>query len=151
MVSVGIDQHRQQLTVQVRGDQREVVLRRQVSTPWDKVREFLDDLDGQGAPTAGDFAIVEVCGFNDWLLQHLRRSDAAAGIDYQGGEPGRAVPAGPSRAASAAGRCLDARVVQTHPSPSPEQDRPGGCDASAGHDHLAPRCPTVVIPGRNPA
>ena len=69
---MGIDQHRQQLTVPVRDDRGEVVLRRQVSTQWDKVRAFLDDLNARAAPTAGWFAIVEVCGFNDWLLQHLR-------------------------------------------------------------------------------
>ena len=72
MLYVGIDQHRKQLTVHVRDDQGEVLLRRQVSTQWDKVREFLDDLDRRATPTAGYFAIVEVCGFNDWLLQHLR-------------------------------------------------------------------------------
>ena len=72
MLYVGIDQHRQQLTVPVRDDRGEVVLRRQVSTQWDKVRAFLDDLNARAAPMAGYFAIVEVCGFNDWLLQHLR-------------------------------------------------------------------------------
>jgi hypothetical protein len=72
MLSLGIDPHRKQLTVHVRDDLGEVVLRRQVSTQWDKVREFLDDLDRRAAPTAGYFAIVHVCGFSDWLLQHLR-------------------------------------------------------------------------------
>ena len=72
MLYVGIDQHRKQLTVHVRDDRGEVVLRRQVSTQWDKVRAFLDDLDVRARPTAGYFAIVEVCGLNDWLLQHLR-------------------------------------------------------------------------------
>jgi hypothetical protein len=76
MLYVGIDQHRKQLTVHVRDDQGEVVLRRQVSTQWDKVGAFLDDLDRRAAPTAGYFAIVEVCGFNDWLLQHLRARTA---------------------------------------------------------------------------
>lgn len=71
MLYVGIDQHRKQLTVHVRDDRGEVVLRRQVSTQWDKVRAFLDDLNARAAPTEGYFAIVEVCGFNDWLLQHL--------------------------------------------------------------------------------
>ena len=56
MLYVGIDQHRQQLTVPVRDDRGEVVLRRQVSTQWDKVRAFLDDLNTRVAPTAGYFA-----------------------------------------------------------------------------------------------
>jgi hypothetical protein len=53
---MGIDQHRQQLTVPVWDDRGEVVLRRQVSTQWDKVRAFLDDLTARAAPTAGYFA-----------------------------------------------------------------------------------------------
>ncbi len=56
MLYVGIDQHRKQLTVPVRDDWGEVVLRRQVSTQWDKVRAFLDDLNARAAPTAGYFA-----------------------------------------------------------------------------------------------
>ena len=60
MLYVGIDQHRKQLTVHVRDDRGEVVLRRQVSTQWDKVRAVLDDLYARAAPTAGYFAIVEV-------------------------------------------------------------------------------------------
>ncbi len=72
MLSVGIDQHRKQLTVHVRDDQGEVFLRRQVSTQRDKVWEFLDDLDRRATPAAGYFATVEVYGFNDWLLRHLR-------------------------------------------------------------------------------
>ena len=53
---MGIEQHRQQLTVPVRDDRGEVVLRRQVSTQWDKVRAFLDDLNTRAAPTAHYFA-----------------------------------------------------------------------------------------------
>ena len=48
---MGIDQHRQQLTVPVRDDRGEVVLRRQVSTQRDKVRAFLDDLNALTTPT----------------------------------------------------------------------------------------------------
>ena len=40
MLYVGIDQHRKQLTVSIRDESGDVVLRRQVSTQWDKVRAF---------------------------------------------------------------------------------------------------------------
>lgn len=71
MFYLGIDQHRKQLTVNLRNDQGEAVLKRQVSTQWDRVREFFEDLRQQAEPECGFMAIVEVCGFNDWLLKML--------------------------------------------------------------------------------
>ena len=71
MLYLGIDQHRKQLTVNVRNEQGELVLKRQVSTKWDRVREFFDALRGQAEPEGGFMAVVEVCGFNDWLLKML--------------------------------------------------------------------------------
>lgn len=69
MLYLGIDQHSKQITVCVRDDAGEVVCRRQVSTTWDKVRAFFDDLVQRDA----DFmAVIEVCGFNDWLITMLR-------------------------------------------------------------------------------
>jgi transposase len=65
VLSVGIDQHRKQMTVHLRDDLGGVLPRRQVSSQWEKVRAFLDDLDRRAAPTAVYFAIVEVCSFND--------------------------------------------------------------------------------------
>jgi transposase len=70
MLYVGIDQHRKQLTVCVRDDQGDIVLRRQVSTEWARVREFLEEIRNR-AGEAGFVTIVEVCGFNDWLLNLL--------------------------------------------------------------------------------
>jgi transposase len=71
MLYLGIDQHRKQLTVSIRNEAGDVTLRRQVSTEWDRVRAFFDELR-QNAETEGGFAaIVEVCGFNDWLLKML--------------------------------------------------------------------------------
>jgi transposase len=70
MFYLGIDQHRKQLTVNLRNEAGDVVLRRQVSTNWPKVREFFGDLAGRTAD-GGYAAIVEVCGFNDWLLELL--------------------------------------------------------------------------------
>lgn len=77
MLYVGIDQHRKQLTVSARDESGNVVLRRQVSTEWPRVRSFFDELAersrGEGGLTSegGYLAIVEICGFNHWLLKLL--------------------------------------------------------------------------------
>lgn len=70
MLYLGIDQHRKQLTVCVRNEEGDIVLRRQVSTAWPKVRQFLADIR-RLAGAEGYVVIVEVCGFNDWLLALL--------------------------------------------------------------------------------
>ena len=62
MLYLGIDQHKRQLTVNLRGEDGSVVLKRQVSTKWDKVREFLADLAEKSAAEGGFWAILEVCG-----------------------------------------------------------------------------------------
>jgi transposase len=54
----------------VRNQAGKVVLRRQVSTRPEKVSAFFEELVGRN----GQFmAILEVCGFNDWLIDLLRR------------------------------------------------------------------------------
>jgi transposase len=72
MLYLGIDQHRKQLTVSLRDEAGDVVLRRQVSTRWERVRAFFDELRKRAEAEGGFVAIVEVCGFNDWLLKMLR-------------------------------------------------------------------------------
>ena len=57
MLYLGIDQHRKQLTVNVRNEQGDVVLKRQVSTEWDRVRKFFEELRaacGAGGRISGD-------------------------------------------------------------------------------------------------
>jgi transposase len=71
MLYLGIDQHRKQLTVNIRDEQGEVVGKRQVSTRWERVRAFFEDLQERSRSEGGFVAIVEVCGFNDWLLVML--------------------------------------------------------------------------------
>lgn len=70
MLYLGIDQHRKQLTVCVRNEQGDVIIRRQVSTQWERVRAFLAEIQ-QTAGERGLVAILEVCGFNDWLMKLL--------------------------------------------------------------------------------
>lgn len=71
MLYVGIDQHRKQLTVSVRDESGNAVLRKQVSTQWENVRTFFDELRDRAAAQGGYLVIVEVCGFNHWLLKLL--------------------------------------------------------------------------------
>lgn len=71
MLYLGIDQHRKQLTICLRNEQGDITLQRQVSTQWERVREFLAELQQKSMGEGGFVAMVEVCGFNDWLLQLL--------------------------------------------------------------------------------
>jgi transposase len=68
---LAIDQHRKQLTVNLRNEQGDVILKRQVSTEWPRVRSFFEELQKRSLPEGGFVAILEVCGFNDWLLKLL--------------------------------------------------------------------------------
>jgi transposase len=70
MLYLGIDLHSKQLTVSLRGEDGEVVLRRQVSTRGEEPRKFLAELAAR-AGEAGYVAILEVCGFHDWLTELL--------------------------------------------------------------------------------
>ena len=71
MLYLAIDQHRKQLTVNLRNEQGDVILKRQVSTEWKRVREFLEETRNRSLPEGGFVTIVEVCGFNDWFLKML--------------------------------------------------------------------------------
>ncbi|MEL7500750.1 MAG: IS110 family transposase, partial [Planctomycetota bacterium] len=73
MFYLGIDQHAKQLTINLRDSNRDAVLRRQVSTQPEKVIEFFEALTRRCTEhDCGFWAIVEVCGFNDWLLEMLK-------------------------------------------------------------------------------
>jgi transposase len=72
MLYLGIDQHKRQLTVNLRGEDGSVILKRQVSTEWEKVRAFFADLAEKAKPEGGFLAILEVCGMNPWLLEVLK-------------------------------------------------------------------------------
>ncbi len=72
MLYLGIDQHKRQLTVNLRGEDGSVILQRQVSTEWEKVCAFCADLAEKARPEGGFLAILEVCGMNPWLLKMLK-------------------------------------------------------------------------------
>ena len=70
---LGIDQHAKQLTINLRDENGEVMRRKQVSTKPDKVTQFFERLTELCLKEDCQFwAIVEVCGFNDWLLAMLK-------------------------------------------------------------------------------
>jgi transposase len=77
MLYLAIDQHRKQLTVNLRDEEANILLQRQVSTRWQAVREFFQDIQQRGHAAGGWMVIVEVCGFNDWLLKLLVEYEAS--------------------------------------------------------------------------
>jgi transposase len=74
MLYLGIDLHLKQMTVSLRNQNGDVLLRRQVSTRWTKLEEFRKQLR-QAATTEKYVAVVEVCGFHDWLVHWLRQDE----------------------------------------------------------------------------
>ncbi|MHB1034264.1 MAG: IS110 family RNA-guided transposase [Pirellulales bacterium] len=71
MLYLANDQHRQQVTLNLRNESGDVILKRQVSTEWARVRAFLAEVRERSVPEGGFVAIVEVCGFNDWFVRLL--------------------------------------------------------------------------------
>ena len=71
MLYLANDQHRKQLTVNLRNEAGDVILKRQVSTEWARVRAFLAEVRERSVREGGFVAIVEVCGFNDWFVTLL--------------------------------------------------------------------------------
>jgi len=67
---LGIDQHARQITVSLRDENGDVVQARQVSTQPEKIKAFLEQLRRKGLQNGESFvAVLEVCGFNDWLIE----------------------------------------------------------------------------------
>ncbi len=72
MLYLGIDQHVRQLTISLRDESGDVVQARQVSTEPKRIRAFFEQLTRERLGGGEAFvAVVEVCGFNDWLIQML--------------------------------------------------------------------------------
>jgi transposase len=70
---LGIDQHARQITISLRDDSGDVVQARQVSTQPEKVHAFFQQLTRERLHDGEAFvAVLEVCGFNDWLIRMLQ-------------------------------------------------------------------------------
>lgn len=73
MFYLGIDQHARQLTISLRDENGDVIEARQVSTQPEKVNAFFTNLTRERLRSGEEFvAVLEVCGFNDWLIEMLR-------------------------------------------------------------------------------
>ena len=73
MLYLGIDQHARQLTISLRDGRGDVLQARQVSTQPEKVQAFFQQLTRERLHKGESFvAVLEVCGFNDWLIRMLR-------------------------------------------------------------------------------
>lgn len=69
MLFPGIDQRARQLTISLCDQEGDVFLTRQVFTQPERILEFFDQLTRRCAQRDEAFiAVVEVCGFNDWLI-----------------------------------------------------------------------------------
>jgi len=75
MLYLGIDLHLKQMTVSLRNEDGDVVLRRQVSTRWPKLAEFREQLHQASTADEKYVAVVEVCGFHDWLVRWLQQDE----------------------------------------------------------------------------
>jgi transposase len=73
MLYLGIDQHARQVTISLRDEKGDVVQARQVSTAPDKINDFFQQLTRERIRNGEPFvAVLEVCGFNDWLIRMLQ-------------------------------------------------------------------------------
>ena len=72
MLYLGIDQHAKQLTIDLSDESGHLLLHRQVKTKHRSLVEFLDGIRKQAEPEGGYMAIVEICGFNNYLLNMLK-------------------------------------------------------------------------------
>jgi transposase len=68
--SFGGSPNRKQMTISLRDETGRVVVHRQVSTWGDEPTKFLDDV-ARRSGAEGYLAILEVCGFHDWLAELL--------------------------------------------------------------------------------
>jgi len=72
MLYLGIDQHARQITISLRDENCDVLQARQVSTRPEKINTFFQQLTRACAQRGESFtAVLEVCGFNDWLIDRV--------------------------------------------------------------------------------
>jgi transposase len=89
MLYIAIDQHARHLTTNIRDESGQVIQRRQVSTRPPAVRKFLTDLQAHSEAAGGAVVILEVCGFNDWLIELLREDGGVEIVLVQPEKRGR--------------------------------------------------------------
>ena len=85
MLYLAIDQHKNQLTINIRNEQGDVIQKGQVSTNHADIDDFFVALAKKARKHRGYMAIVEVCGFNDWLLAKLQKTRCSEIVVIQPG------------------------------------------------------------------
>jgi len=75
MLYLAIDQHKEHLTINIRNEQGNVIQKGQIRTVPADINTFFDDFVKKARKCRGYMAIVELCGFNDWLLAKLEEKD----------------------------------------------------------------------------
>lgn len=86
MLYLAIDQHSKQITVSVRNTAGDTVLERQVCTRPEKIQEFFEQLVAKDKEF---MAILECCGFNDWLIEQLRKWNCCEIVLIHPGRPSK--------------------------------------------------------------
>ena len=74
MLYLAIDQHKNQMTINIRNEHGDVIQKGQVSTNHTDIDDFFIAFVKKARKHRGYMAIVEVCGFNDWLLEKLKKT-----------------------------------------------------------------------------
>jgi len=74
MLYLAVDQHKNHLTINIRNEQGDVLEKGQVHTSPDEIDEFFVAFAKKVRKHRGYMAIVEVCGFNDWLLEKFKKT-----------------------------------------------------------------------------
>jgi transposase len=74
MLYLAIDQHKNQMTINIRNEQGDVIQKGQISTNHTDIDDFFAALVKKTRKHRGYMAIVEVCSFNDWLLEKLKKT-----------------------------------------------------------------------------
>jgi Transposase and inactivated derivatives len=73
MLYLAIDLHKDQLTINLRNEQGDVLEKRQVRTEHAECSEFFSNLVKRARKARGFMAIFEICGFCDWLIEKLKK------------------------------------------------------------------------------
>jgi transposase len=72
MLHLGIDQHARQITISLCDENGDVLQARQVSTQSERINEFFQRPTREWLREGESFvAVLEVCGFNAWLIRLL--------------------------------------------------------------------------------
>jgi transposase len=77
MLYLAIDQHKTQMTINIRNEQGDVIQKGQISTNHTDIDDFFATFVKKASKHRGYMAIVEVCGFNDWLLAKLQKTQCS--------------------------------------------------------------------------